>query len=130
MKLKPTLLTLLALAVSSSALAANLNHNAQPMNRAAQAPSFSQFDLNADKQVTPQEFEKARAQRIAARSDQGRLLRNISQAASFEQLDVNRDGVLTGDELTAHQHKMAAQAGRGQQHHGGQRGSNMLRGQI
>ncbi|SDH06704.1 EF hand [Vibrio xiamenensis] len=121
MNIKSTLLAVLAIAVSSGAIAANLNNNAQHMGRAAQAPTFAQFDGNSDQKITPQEFSQAHAKRISERAEQGRMMRNVSKAVSFETLDVNKDGVLTGDEFAAHQHQMWTDNQRGQQRGKGMR---------
>lgn len=77
---------------------------AQPMGPMGPGPrgpmmSFESFDLNGDGAVTEQEFEQARAQRIAERSQQGYMMRNLHNAPSFAEFDLNGDGQMTPDEF-------------------------------
>ncbi len=66
-------------------------------------PAFSEFDLNADGVLQPQEFEHARAQRIRERAEQGYLMRNLQNAPPFSSIDANGDGVVTPAEFAAAQ---------------------------
>ncbi len=84
----------------------------------AQAPaaprgpmSFNALDLNHDGRVSADEFGQHRAERIAARAAQGRLLRNASGAPSFAAWDGDHDGYLDANELRRGQ--QARLAGRG-----------------
>lgn len=60
---------------------------------------FSAMDSDADGSVTAAEHAAFRAERISARSQEGRPLRNAAQAPSFEDLDANGDGRLTESEM-------------------------------
>lgn len=71
-------------------------------------PAFSAFDTNGDGQLTRDEFEQARAARIAERSQQGYQMRGLANAPGFDQFDQNKDGQVTADEFAAIQ----------SQHHG------------
>ncbi|WP_242469608.1 EF-hand domain-containing protein [Rhabdochromatium marinum] len=79
-------------------------------------PSFQDFDANGDGQLTQTEFEQARAQRIAERSQQGYQMRGLASAPSFADMDTNNDGVMDPDEFEAAQarHRGAAAPGTGQ----------------
>jgi hypothetical protein len=71
--------------------------------RGRNMPSFSEFDLNADGVLQPQEFEQARAQRIRERAEQGYLMRNLQNAPPFGSIDVNGDGLVTPAEFASAQ---------------------------
>ncbi|WP_328983428.1 EF-hand domain-containing protein [Thiorhodovibrio winogradskyi] len=62
-------------------------------------PSFSDFDADGDGQITQEEFEQARAERIAERSSQGYQMRGLADAPSFADLDTNGDGTLDEKEF-------------------------------
>jgi hypothetical protein len=64
-------------------------------------PPFGYFDLDGDGKVTEQEFNTARANRMAERARQGYLLRNARRHPVFAQLDRDADGYLTPQELYA-----------------------------
>lgn len=66
-------------------------------------PSFSDFDLNKDGRITEEEFNEARAARIADRAQKGYPMRGMASAASFADIDTNRDGTLSPAEFATHQ---------------------------
>ena len=72
-------------------------------------PVFADFDLNADGTLTKQEFDEARAKRIAERSQQGYPMRNLPNAPTFEAIDTDGDGQVGPEEFAAHQAEHRAQ---------------------
>lgn len=66
-------------------------------------PTFSEYDLNGDGNITEQEFNEARTQRRSERAQQGYPMRNAGNAPTFKELDGNGDGVVNADEFAAHQ---------------------------
>jgi hypothetical protein len=66
-------------------------------------PSFSDFDLNKDGKITEEEFNDARAARIADRAQKGYPMRGLANASSFADIDTNHDGTLSPQEFAAHQ---------------------------
>lgn len=66
-------------------------------------PSFADFDLNKDGKITEEEFNEARAARIADRAQKGYPMRGLRNAQSFADMDTNRDGSLSPAEFAAHQ---------------------------
>lgn len=68
-----------------------------------QMPSFSDFDLNKDAKITEEEFNEARAARIADRAQKGYPMRGLASSASFADIDTNHDGTLSAAEFAAHQ---------------------------
>lgn len=73
-----------------------------PMNQPAPGPlSFAAFDLDGNGIVTPQEFETAHGQRMAARAATGAPMRGAANAPTFKDFDLNGDGQLTPDEFAA-----------------------------
>jgi muconolactone delta-isomerase len=73
---------------------------------------FDAMDRNGDGTVTAEEHAQFRANRMAARSAQGRLLRNAGNAPTFQALDADNNGVVTRAELTGAQSaRMAARGG-------------------
>jgi Ca2+-binding EF-hand superfamily protein len=66
-------------------------------------PAFAEFDLNGDGILTEQELAEARAKRIAERSQQGYMMRNLENAPSFGALDINGDGQISPEEFAAGQ---------------------------
>jgi Ca2+-binding EF-hand superfamily protein len=71
--------------------------------RGRNMPSFSEFDLNGDGALQPEEFEQARAQRIRERAEQGYMLRNLQHAPAFSTIDSNGDGIVSSQEFSAAQ---------------------------
>jgi hypothetical protein len=66
-------------------------------------PSFADFDLNKDGKITEDEFNEARAARIADRAEKGYPMRGLRNAQSFADVDTNKDGTLSPAEFAAHQ---------------------------
>lgn len=75
-------------------------------------PSFSKFDLNRDGQIVEEEFNKARAQRITERAEQGYQMKNLGRAPSFSEIDANGDGRVGQEEFAAHQQQHRQQINR------------------
>lgn len=71
--------------------------------RGRNMPTFSEFDLDADGLLQPQEFEQARAKRIRERAEQGYRMRNLQNAPPFSSIDGNGDGVVSPQEFAAAQ---------------------------
>ena len=72
----------------------------QGMGRmSGQMPAFSAFDADDDGQISKDEFDQARAERIKERSQQGHQMRNLANAPSFDAIDQNDDGQIDKDEF-------------------------------
>ena len=89
---------ILAVAAGATLAAATLVQ-AQPWGGARGPVGFDTIDTDHNGVVSAAEFAQHRAQRMAARAAEGRMLRNAGQAPSFESLDRNGNGVLEPDEL-------------------------------
>ena len=74
-------------------------------------PAFHDFDLNKDGKVTEEEFNEARAARIADRAQKGYPMRGLANASSFAEIDTNHDGTLSPAEFAAHQASHRPQTG-------------------
>lgn len=61
--------------------------------------SFSEFDTDGDKQISKEEFNALRRERIQKQTEEGRALQNRSAFASY---DKNKDGVLSEEEFVAY----------------------------
>jgi hypothetical protein len=92
-----------ALAILGVALAAPAFAQQPPAGGPGPMPSFADFDLNRDGKITEDEFNEARAARIADRAQKGYPMRGMGNAASFADIDTNHDGVLSPAEFSAHQ---------------------------
>jgi Ca2+-binding EF-hand superfamily protein len=66
-------------------------------------PAFTEFDLNADGEVTEEEFYTARNNRIKERMEQGYRMRNLPNAPTFADLDADGNGEISAEEFAAHQ---------------------------
>ena len=66
-------------------------------------PAFAEFDLNGDGTLTEDEFNEARAKRMAARAAQGYPMRNAGKAPPFSTLDADGNGRVTPDEFATGQ---------------------------
>ena len=86
-------------AVAGATLAAATLVQAQPGGGARGPVDFDTIDTDHNGVVSATEFAQPRAQRMAARAAEGRMLRNAGQAPSFESLDRNGNGGLEPDEL-------------------------------
>ncbi len=80
----------------------------------AYAGGFSLMDMDADKNgsVSEQEFNTAKAKRIAAKTAEGRKMRGLANAPTFATIDINKDGKLTSDEIEKMQ-QMRGKRGKG-----------------
>jgi len=70
---------------------------------AVHKPTFTEFDLNNDGQVTKSEFDEVRTKRMQQRTDEGKMFKNAGEGHSFEQIDINKDGWLSNDEFILHE---------------------------
>ena len=68
-----------------------------------QTPAFAAFDLDGNGVLTEAEFDQARAQRIAERSQQGYAMRGLTNAPAFSAIDRNGDGQVDANEFAAAQ---------------------------
>jgi len=68
-------------------------------------PAFTEFDINADGEVTEEEFYTVRNTRIKERMEQGYRMRNLPNAPTFTELDADGNGEISAEEFAAHQHK-------------------------
>ena len=66
-------------------------------------PTFSDYDLDGDSKVTESEFNKARAQRVSERAQQGYAMKNMGNMPSFADIDADGNGTVSKDEFAAHQ---------------------------
>ncbi|MCJ7555352.1 MAG: EF-hand domain-containing protein [Gammaproteobacteria bacterium] len=66
-------------------------------------PTFADFDLNGDGSITEDEFNTARAERIARHAQEGRQMKNMASAPSFADIDTDDDGSVSSEEFSAHQ---------------------------
>ncbi len=64
---------------------------------------FASYDLDSNNFISEEEFDSARAKRMAQRATEGRPMRGAANAPVFSELDKNNDGQLTRDELMAGQ---------------------------
>jgi hypothetical protein len=87
-----------AVALSSPVIAAGTQKG-----KGHNMPVFADCDLNGDGSITETEFLKARSERIAKRSQEGRQMKKLSNAPSFQDIDTDDDGVLSNEEFAAHQ---------------------------
>jgi Ca2+-binding EF-hand superfamily protein len=60
---------------------------------------FTQLDRNNDSVVTEEEFNQARSERRAARSESGAPMRGMTHAPAFSDIDQNGDGQITVQEF-------------------------------
>jgi len=79
-------------------------------------PSFSDIDVNGDDAISVDEFNTARAERIAKRAQQGRRMKHVADAPSFGDIDSDGDGSVSRDEFATHQAEHKAK--RAQRHAG------------
>jgi Ca2+-binding EF-hand superfamily protein len=67
-------------------------------------PDYSDFDLDADGEVTEEEYYTARNNRIRERMEQGYRMRNLPNAPGFTDLDTDGNGEISAEEFATHQH--------------------------
>jgi len=72
-------------------------------------PAFADFDLDGDGAITSEEFNQARAERIAKNAKEGRKMKGLATMPSFADIDTDGDGSLNPDEFSAHQMKHHAE---------------------
>jgi Ca2+-binding EF-hand superfamily protein len=70
---------------------------------------FEAHDRDCDNCITLEEFNAFREERRAARSAEGRPMRNAATAPAFKQIDRNADGVLSRDEMSAFRQQRMSQ---------------------
>lgn len=75
----------------------------QQRMRPSNMPTYTDFDLDGDGNVTQKEFYTARNNRIRARVLEGKKMRNMSNAPSFSSIDSNGDQQLSEEEFNMHQ---------------------------
>jgi len=88
-----------------AALQASRQMNAQAqqnINRQT-PPTFESIDADGDGKITQEELDSARASKIQANSDAGRLLQNVDNAPSLATIDKNGDGVVDTTEFQEYQ---------------------------
>ena len=66
-------------------------------------PSFSDFDTNSDNKITQSEFENTQQQRMTAKAESGRMMRNVGNAPLFADIDTNNDSTISKKEFQTHQ---------------------------
>jgi len=65
----------------------------------AKGMTFSDFDADNSGTVSEQEFNAAKAKRIAEKSKEGRKMRGLANSSLFTSIDTNHDGQLTVEEM-------------------------------
>lgn len=65
--------------------------------------SFSDYDTNSDGVISSEEFNTVKAKKMAAKAEEGRLMKNANNSPQFEDIDANKDGSITKDELQTFQ---------------------------
>jgi hypothetical protein len=66
-------------------------------------PTFAEFDLNGDGELTEAEFYEARGQRIAERAAAGRQMKHLPEAPLFTDIDRDGNGAIDPAEFSRHQ---------------------------
>lgn len=94
--------------------------------QSANAPTFASMDTDGDGKITQAELDTARANRLKANADAGKLLQNAENAPALSTIDTNGDGTIDSNEFQAHQttqmvNRSATMGGRGM----GQRGQGI-----
>ena len=89
------------------------------MHGKGQMPVYSDLDANGDGAVTAEEFYAFRSQRMAARAEEGRKMKNAANAPSFEDLDLDGDENLSEAEFKKHHEMcpMKSRKGKGEHAH-------------
>ena len=105
MKLPTTISLGLLLALVGTSLPVSADSVSVP----ARGPiPFEAFDRDADGQVSQQEFDLTRGERMAAKGAAGMPMRGVASAPHFSTLDTDGDGVLNAAELAEGQQAMQA----------------------
>lgn len=68
-------------------------------------PTFSQYDINNDGKITPEELEEGREERRKQHAKEGKMMKNVDKASSFANIDTNKDGVIDKEEFRLHKIK-------------------------
>lgn len=66
---------------------------------------FESFDVDGSGDVSQEEFNRMRSERIRVRSEEQRQFRNMGSAPGFSDIDTDGDGRLNRNEIQAHQKK-------------------------
>lgn len=66
-------------------------------------PAFTDFDLDADGNITETELNQGRAKRMSENAAEGRQMKHAADAPVFSDIDSDGDGVISEDEFAAHQ---------------------------
>lgn len=61
--------------------------------------SFSSYDTNNDGNISFEEFNTVKANKMAQKADEGRLMKNAANSPQFDDIDANKDGVISKEEL-------------------------------
>ncbi|MCF6191480.1 MAG: hypothetical protein L3J51_13475 [Cocleimonas sp.] len=61
--------------------------------------SFADFDANKNDLVSEQEFNAAKANRIAGKAKEGRQMKGLANLATFAEIDSNADGKVSPAEF-------------------------------
>jgi hypothetical protein len=96
----------LGLSISGLAMAQGMGMG---MGKGMNMPTFADFDLNGDGAITNDEFNKARAERIAKNAKEGRQMKGLASMPTFADIDTDGNGSLSAKEFTAHQTKHHAE---------------------
>jgi len=76
-------------------------------------PSFSDFDLNKNGEITQEEFDGMHQQRMQDRAEDGRMMRNAANSPLFSDIDADKNGLISSEELKDHQMTNRRGAGKG-----------------
>ena len=106
--------------VSSMTAEERTSFRASRQAQRATPPTFSDMDKDSDGKITQTELDSARADRMAERSADGKLLKNAGNAPTLATIDTNGDGSIDATEFASHQtaqmasHSSQQGQGRGQ----------------
>ncbi len=91
--------------LASGAWAADFSHKGMGQKGMNNQPTFTQYDLDNDGKITPNELEEGRAKRIKQGIEEGRMMRNVEKAPAFTDIDTNKDGAISKEEFRLHKIK-------------------------
>ncbi|MDD4328317.1 MAG: EF-hand domain-containing protein [Aliarcobacter sp.] len=94
-------------ALTSAVVAQELpnNQSNRGMGQGFNMPNFEDFDLNKDGMINAKEMDEAREKRMAEKSSEGRMMKNVGNQPTFSEIDTNKDGNINKEEFLAHQIK-------------------------